>query len=239
MQRGIYLYTFLSASLSSHLTQSQLPGLYLFLIFRWQFSLSPFKLLHMFPSFQLVLHPLPFLHPVFTVFLSVHGFSSLVFSHTRGPNARPKEPSFQYDTVSDAKGGTGPDKAEAVGQRSSLHLGDWRGQVHAALLPHWLLALLREAQWRLVVETDTVICVWKSPVSLRWHLLIQVNFLGFQGKKEFHPVDWLRLPCIPNTSTHSTNRTYVFHAVPVCLSYLTCISVAATYMLARSSGSFV
>lgn len=30
-----------------------------------------------------------------------------------------------------------------------------------------------------------------------------------------------------------------FHAVAVCLSYLTCISVAATYTLARSSGSFV
>lgn len=76
------------------------------------------------------------------------------FSPSRGPHPWPEAPALQRDAVSAAEGGAGQDKEEAAGQRRALHLGDRRGQVHAALLPHGLLALLWEAQWRLVMAAE-------------------------------------------------------------------------------------
>lgn len=78
-------------------------------------------------------------------------------SPPRGPHPGPEEPGLQRDTLSAAEGGAGQDKEEAAGQRRPLHLGDGRGQVHAAVLPHRLLALLWEAQWRLVMGAETII----------------------------------------------------------------------------------
>lgn len=78
----------------------------------------------------------------------------LLSSSSRDAHPRPQEPSLQCHAVSSAEGGAGQDKEKAAGQRCPLHLGDRGGQVHAEILPHWLLAVLREAQWRLVSGTD-------------------------------------------------------------------------------------
>ena len=82
---------------------------------------------------------------------------SSFFSPSRGPHPWPEAPALQRDVVSAAEGGAGQDKEEAAGQRRALHLGDGRGQVHAALLPHRLLALLWEAQWRLVMAEESLL----------------------------------------------------------------------------------
>lgn len=66
----------------------------------------------------------------------------------RGPHPGPKELGVQRHAVPDAERGAGQDEEKTAGQRRPVHLGDGRGQVHAALLPHRLLALLREAQRR-------------------------------------------------------------------------------------------
>lgn len=84
-------------------------------------------------------------------------FSLSYISLSRDSHAGPEEPGLQCDPHSTPEGGAGQDKEEAAGQRCPLHLGDGRGQVHAALLPHWLLALLWEAQWRFVMGAESMI----------------------------------------------------------------------------------
>lgn len=54
----------------------------------------------------------------------------------------PAQARLKRHTVPQPERGAGTHKGQENGQRCSLHLGDRRGQVHAAILPHRILALL-------------------------------------------------------------------------------------------------
>lgn len=70
----------------------------------------------------------------------------------RGSHPGPQEPGPQRDAVSTAESRTGWAQEEAAGQCRPLPVGNRRGQIHAEILPHWILALLWETQWRLVTN---------------------------------------------------------------------------------------
>lgn len=94
------------------------------------------------PIFLPLLTPLSF--PFHPAGLSLLFLSSLILHHSplRDPHPGSQGPSLQCDALTHAEGGASQDQEEAAGQRRPLHLGDGRGQVHAALLPYRFLAFL-------------------------------------------------------------------------------------------------
>lgn len=174
----------------------------MFLLFITIF-LSPFSIFsdlyfHLNLLFHHLYLPSMFSFPSFFLFL----LSSLLVSHlspSRGPHPGPEEPRVQRDALPSAEGGAGQDKEEAAGQRRPLHLGDGRGQVHAALLPHRLLALLREAQRRFVMVCDGLI----------WDLLrsdgrSSHNNQSARPRADSFPIDGVLVQCI--LSQHTNNH---------------------------------
>lgn len=178
------------------------------------------SLLRIFSSLLKSLLPSTFSCPDSFVFIIFFSFLHSP-SPTRGPHPRPEEPGFQCDTVPDAKGGTGADKAEAVSQCCPLHLGDGWGQVHATVLPYRLLALLREAQWRLVMGTETIICDFTllfkivMVVQILCNLCVNVTAINLKRKMAKYSLFFIFQQSTVCQQSFGNNFFFFY----ICLSY--------------------